>query len=54
EKIRPADVLGALTADAGFARDQIGLIRVGDYGTWIAGDRPAADRLEQALARTPI
>jgi ATP-independent RNA helicase DbpA len=54
EKIRPADVLGALTADAGFQRDQIGLIRVSDYGTWIAGERLAADRLEQALTRTPI
>ncbi|WP_374335991.1 ATP-dependent RNA helicase DbpA [Methyloversatilis sp.] len=42
EKIRPGDVLGALTAYAGFAREQIGRIDVTDYLTYVAVDRNIA------------
>ncbi|WP_018227517.1 ATP-dependent RNA helicase DbpA [Methyloversatilis universalis] len=42
EKIRPGDVLGALTAYAGFAREQIGRIDVTDYLTFVAVDRSIA------------
>ncbi len=36
EKIRPGDVLGALTNDAGFTREQIGKITVTDFSTYVA------------------
>jgi ATP-independent RNA helicase DbpA len=43
EKIRPGDVLGALTAYAGFTREQIGRIDVTDYLTFVAVDRSIAN-----------
>lgn len=33
EKLRPGDVLGALTGDAGIAGDKVGKIAVFDYQT---------------------
>ena len=36
EKIRPGDVLGALTGDAGFEGSQIGKINVTDMVTYVA------------------
>jgi ATP-independent RNA helicase DbpA len=39
EKIRPGDVLGALTGDAGFAKEQVGKINVTDMSTYVAVDR---------------
>ena len=36
EKIRPGDVLGALTGDAGFTREQVGKITVTDQSTYVA------------------
>ncbi len=36
EKIRPGDVLGALTSGAGFTREQIGKITVTDQSTYVA------------------
>jgi len=54
DKLRPGDVLGALTAAAGFARDQIGAIKVTEWGTWIAVDRQIADAVLAALAKTPV
>ena len=36
EKIRPGDVLGALTGDAGFTREQVGKITVTDMSTYVA------------------
>jgi ATP-dependent RNA helicase DbpA len=44
EKMRPGDVLGALTKDMGFAGDQIGKINVTDMSTYVAVDRAIADR----------
>ena len=44
EKIRPGDVLGALTKDMGFAGDQIGKINVTDMSTYVAVDRAIADK----------
>ena len=38
EKIRPGDVLGALTADLGFKREQIGKIDVNEFSTYVAVD----------------
>jgi ATP-dependent RNA helicase DbpA len=49
EKIRPGDVLGALTADLGYTREQIGKIDVNEFSTYVAVDRAvgeeAADKL---------
>ncbi|HEY5582681.1 MAG TPA: ATP-dependent RNA helicase DbpA [Rhodoferax sp.] len=42
EKIRPGDVLGALTADAGYAREQIGKIVVTEFTTFVAVQRDIA------------
>jgi len=42
EKIRPGDVLGALTNEAGFTREQIGKINVTDQTTYIAVARDIA------------
>ena len=39
EKIRPGDVLGALTGDAGFSKEQIGKINVMEMSTYVAVDR---------------
>jgi ATP-independent RNA helicase DbpA len=48
EKIRPGDVLGALTKDHGFAAAQIGKINVTDMSTYVAVERSIADK---ALAK---
>lgn len=42
EKIRPGDVLGALTGEAGFSGAQIGKINVTDYSTYVAVERSIA------------
>jgi ATP-dependent RNA helicase DbpA len=42
EKIRPGDVLGALTGDAGFTGAQIGKINVTEFSTYVAVDRSIA------------
>ena len=42
EKIRPGDVLGALTGDAGYTREQIGKINVTEFCTFVAVDRAIA------------
>ncbi|GMG92224.1 ATP-dependent RNA helicase DbpA [Cupriavidus metallidurans] len=39
EKIRPGDILGALTGEAGFTKEQIGKISVMEMSTYIAVDR---------------
>ena len=49
EKIRAGDVLGALTGDAGFAKDQIGKINVNDFSTYVAVDRAIAHEAMRKL-----
>ena len=39
EKIRAGDILGALTGEAGFTKDQVGKINVMEMSTYIAVDR---------------
>ena len=36
EKIRAGDVLGALTGDAGFSKEQVGKINVNEFSTYVA------------------
>ena len=42
EKIRPGDVLGALTGEAGFTREQVGKITVTEQSTYVAVARNIA------------
>ncbi|MEO7391618.1 MAG: ATP-dependent RNA helicase DbpA [Ramlibacter sp.] len=42
EKIRPGDVLGALTADLNYSREQVGKIEVNEFSTYVAVDRSIA------------
>ncbi|MBC5765055.1 ATP-dependent RNA helicase DbpA [Ramlibacter albus] len=48
EKIRPGDVLGALTADLGYTREQIGKIDINEFATYVAVERGIA---KDAVAR---
>jgi ATP-independent RNA helicase DbpA len=50
EKIRPGDVLGALTGDAGFEGSQIGKINVTDMVTYVAVSRDIADKAVNRLS----
>jgi ATP-independent RNA helicase DbpA len=49
EKIRPGDVMGALTGTAGFAAAQIGKINVNEFSTDVAVARDIADAALRAL-----
>jgi len=49
EKIRPGDVLGALTKDLGFAGSDIGKISVNDFSTYVAVAREVADAALRGL-----
>ncbi|HEY0857391.1 MAG TPA: ATP-dependent RNA helicase DbpA [Albitalea sp.] len=49
EKIRPGDVLGALTKDLGFEVAQIGKINVNEFSTYVAVDRAIADQALRGL-----
>ncbi len=49
EKIRPGDVLGALTGEAGFQKEQIGKITVTEFTTYVAVDRHIAQAAVRKL-----
>jgi ATP-independent RNA helicase DbpA len=49
EKIRPGDVLGALTKDMGFAGAQIGKISVNEFSTYVAVERSIAPQALRKL-----
>jgi ATP-independent RNA helicase DbpA len=51
EKIRPGDVLGALTADLGYTREQVGKINVNEWSTYIAVNRDIGEQVAQRLSR---
>jgi ATP-independent RNA helicase DbpA len=50
EKIRPGDVLGALTGEAGFTREQVGKITVTDMSTYVAVAREIAREAVKRLS----
>jgi ATP-independent RNA helicase DbpA len=50
DKIRPADVLGALTGEAGFSSAQVGKINVGEFNTYVAVAREIAQEAQRRLA----
>ncbi len=54
EKIRPGDLLGALTKDLGYAAAQIGKIKVNDYSTYLAVAREIAPELARRLSNTKV
>ena len=49
EKIRAGDVLGALTGDAGYTREQVGKINVTEFSTYVAVVRDIATEAVQKL-----
>ena len=50
DKIRPGDVLGALTGEAGFTREQVGKITVTDQSTYVAVARNIAREAVRKLS----
>jgi ATP-independent RNA helicase DbpA len=54
EKIRPGDVLGALTGEAGFAASQIGKINVNEQSTYVAVERSIARKALKRLGEGKI
>jgi ATP-independent RNA helicase DbpA len=49
EKIRPGDVLGALTADLGYTREQVGKIDINEFATYVAVARGIAREAAERL-----
>jgi len=54
EKIRPGDVLGALTGEAGFTSAQVGKITVTETTTYVAVDRRIAHEAQRRLAEGKV
>jgi ATP-independent RNA helicase DbpA len=49
DKLRPGDVLGALTGDAGLLKEQVGKINVTEFQTYVALARDVADSAYRKL-----
>jgi ATP-dependent RNA helicase DbpA len=54
EKIRPGDVLGALTKDLGYAAAQIGKINVNEFSTYVAVERGVAPQVLKKLSTAKV
>jgi len=54
EKIRAGDVLGALTGEAGFTREQVGKINVNEFSTYVAVDRKIATEALRKLSEGKV
>jgi ATP-independent RNA helicase DbpA len=54
EKIRPGDVLGALTGEAGFTSAQVGKITVTESTTYVAVDRRIAVEAQRRLSEGKV
>jgi len=50
EKIRAGDVLGALTGEAGFSKEQVGKINVNEFSTYVAVERSIAREAVKRLS----
>jgi ATP-dependent RNA helicase DbpA len=50
EKIRAGDILGALTGEAGYTRDQVGKINVNEFSTYVAVERRIAREAAHRLS----
>jgi len=51
DKLRPGDVLGALTGDAGLSKEQVGKINVLEFMTYVALDRRIAHQAFDRLSK---
>jgi len=54
DKLRPGDLLGALTGDIGLRKDQVGKINVFEFSTYVALERGIADKTFQKLSTGSI
>jgi ATP-independent RNA helicase DbpA len=54
DKIRPGDILGALTGEAGFTSAQVGKISVTDTVTYVAVERRIAHEAQRRLAEGKV
>ncbi len=54
QKLRPGDLLGALTGDAGLSKEQVGKISVGENVSYVALDRQVAEQARARLAAGSI
>jgi ATP-independent RNA helicase DbpA len=54
DKLRPGDLLGALTKDAGVAADRIGKINILDFVSFVALDRAVAQEARSRLSERNI
>jgi len=54
EKIRPGDVLGALTKDLGCTKEQVGKIDVNEFSTYVAVERAIAQDVARRLGAARI
>jgi ATP-independent RNA helicase DbpA len=54
DKLRPGDILGALTGDVGLNKDQVGKINVFEFMSYVAVDRNVADVVMRKLANCNI
>ncbi len=54
EKLRPGDLLGALTGEGGFQGSQIGKINVTDFHTYVAMERSVADKAVSQLNKINV
>ena len=54
DKIRPGEILGALTGELGLEGKEVGKIDVMDYASYVAVSRSQADKAEQTLKRGKI
>ena len=54
DKLRPGDLLGALTGDVGLQKDQVGKINVFEFMTYVALERSIASAALEKLSRCNI
>ncbi|AZN37976.1 ATP-dependent RNA helicase DbpA [Iodobacter ciconiae] len=54
DKLRPGDLLGALTGDAGLTKEQVGKINVFEFLTYVAIDRRVASKAFNSLSQGNI
>jgi ATP-independent RNA helicase DbpA len=54
DKLRPGDLLGALTGEAGLTKEQVGKINVFEFMTYVALDRRIAEQAFATLSKGNI
>jgi ATP-independent RNA helicase DbpA len=54
DKLRPGDLLGALTKDIGLTMDQVGKINITEFVTFVALKQEIADEALEKLTKTSI